>query len=874
MAEVCIFLSCVSAEFKSYREVLRRYLSRPNVSVRVQEDFIVTGGETLEMLDDYIRRCQVVIHLVGDLTGAMAQGPSVAAIRARHPELGERLPVAEFAEEGGPALSYTQWEAWLALFHGTRLIIATPGEGAARDGGPQTALAAQMEQRAHQQAHLARLAQVERYPGIRFHSADQLAAEVWRSGLLDILIEAGLVQQIVQLPYRSLEALFKGRDALLDDLLQRFGPVPQGHEQPAVVVALTGMGGIGKTRLALEYAWRQSGAYPVRLLIGADGPEALNRNLAALCAKAILDLPEQAETDEGRQRDAVLRWLNQHAGWLLILDNIDTEAAARAVEALLPRLSGGHVLLTSRLPNWSAGIQIVPVGLLSPEAAVDFLLSRTQGRRRPQPDDLGAAARLAEALGYLALGLEQAGAYIAQRRSSFGQYLAQWERSRAEVLQWSDERLMQYPRSVAITWHTSFAQLQPPARRLLQRLAWFAAEPIPEALLDVALPEPDALVTDSHGALSELEAYSLVMRAIEVPFFEVHRLVQEVTRQGLQEDAGHAVLVEALTWVDEVFVGDPGDVRSWPVLDPLAVHARAVAEQADRAGIADPTARLFNEVGVLCLAKASYAEAEPLMRRALAIGEARFGTEHPNVAIHLNNLAHLLHDTNRLDEAELLMHRALSIDEASFGTEHPHVAIRLNNLAQLLGATNRLEEAEPLIRRALAIDEANLGTEHPRVSIRLNNLAQLLQATNRLDEAEPLMRRALAIDEARFGAGHPSVAIDLNNLAHLLQATNRLAEAEPMMRRALAINEASFGAEHPNVGRNLNNLACLLQIRKRLDEAEPLIRRALEIHLRSLGRDHPTSRIAAGNYIELLTALGRSEDEIKAQLASLRAAAA
>ena len=958
MAEVCIFLSCVSAEFKSYREVLRRYLSRPNISVRVQEDFIAPGGETLEMLDDYIRCCKVVIHLVGDLTGAMAQGPSVAAIRARYPELGERLPVAEFAEEGGPALSYTQWEAWLALFHGARLIIATPGEGAARDGGPQTALAAQMEQRAQQQAHLARLAQVERYPGIRFHSADQLAAEVWRSGLLDILIEKGLVRQIVQLPYKSLEALFKGRDALLDDLLQRFGPVPQGHEQLAVVVVLTGMGGIGKTRLALEYAWRQSGAYPVRLLIGADGPEALNRNLAALCAKAILDLPEQAETDEGRQRDAVLRWLNQHAGWLLILDNIDTEAAARAVEGLLPRLSGGHVLLTSRQPNWSAGIQAVPVGLLSPDAAVDFLLSRTQGRRRPQPDDLGAAARLAEALGYLALGLEQAGAYIAQRRSTFGQYLAQWERSRTEVLQWSDERLMQYPRSVAITWHTSFAQLQPPARRLLQRLAWLAAEPIPETLLDVALPEPDALVADPHGALAELEAYSLVMRAIDVPFFEVHRLVQEVTRQGLQEDAGHAVLVEALTWVNAAFVGDSGDVRSWPVLDPLVAHALAVAEQADLAGICAPTARLFNQVGVLSLAKAIYAEAEPsmrralaideacfgvchpevavdlnnlaqllkstnrsaeaepLMRRALAIDEASFGSAHPNVGRNLNNLAGLLLATNRLTEAEPLMRRALAIDEVCFGAEHPDVATDLNNLAALLQATNRLTEAEPLMRRALAIDEACFGVSHPRVATKLNNLAQLLTSTNRLAEAEPLMLRALTIDEVSFGADHPRVAIDLNNLAQLLhhtsrvteaeplmrramtideasfgtehpnvairlnnlaqllQATNRLNEAEPMMRRALEIDEVSFGAEHPDVGRDLNNLASLLLARNQMNEAEPLMRRALEIHLRSLGLNHPKSRMVGSNYIELLTALGRSENEIKAELASLRAAGA
>ena len=98
-------------------------------------------------------------------------------------------------------------------------------------------------------------------------------------------------------------------------------------------------------------------------------------------------------------------------------------------------------------------------------------------------------------------------------------------------------------------------------------------------------------------------------------------------------------------------------------------------------------------------------------------------------------------------EAEPLMRRALAIDEKSFGPDHPDVARDLNNLAQLLQATNRLAEAEPLMRRALAIDEKSFGPDHPDVAIDLNNLAQLLQATNRLAEAEPLMRRALAIDE-------------------------------------------------------------------------------------------------------------------------------
>jgi hypothetical protein len=133
MANVRLFLSTVSAEFLSYRDRLRHLLTRPNVEVRVQEDFIVTGDETLEMLDTYIQGCDAVIHLVGDMTGAMARPQSVAAIAARYPGLASRLPLGEFLQPEGPCLSYTQWEAWLALWHGKKLFIATPQQQAPRD---------------------------------------------------------------------------------------------------------------------------------------------------------------------------------------------------------------------------------------------------------------------------------------------------------------------------------------------------------------------------------------------------------------------------------------------------------------------------------------------------------------------------------------------------------------------------------------------------------------------------------------------------------------------------------------------------------------------------------------------------------------------
>jgi len=674
------------------------------------------------------------------------------------------------------------------------------------------------------------------------------------------------------LPFRSLGSLFKGRETFLDQLHEALRAAEGRALGIVPAQAIHGLGGVGKTRLAVEYAWRHVDEYEAVLFVTADFPANLQQNLAALCG--LLDLAEKEATETEVQADAVVRWLWERPGWLLILDNADTEGAAQAAEDLLDRLqSAGQVLVTSRLSDWSGAVETMALDVLAETAAARFLLERTdrpKGRRKT-PEDEGLARDLASELGHLALALEQAGAYICQQRLTFAQYLEAWYDNRDKVIEWHDQRLMKYPRSVAVTWQTSFDQLSEPARRLLERLAWLAPDPIPESLLDVppssfvvpasAGSSEDRVNADAqhlrlqaglHEALAELETYSLVTRSGESPTFTVHRLVQDVTRRSLRDDAEHRALTESLRWINAAFVGDPQDVRTWPTLDPMAPHARAVAQHADQRDIDGPAARLMGQLGMLLDVKAQHAEAEPLMRRALAIDEQSYGPEHPEVATDLNNLAQLLHATNRLSEAEPLMRRALQIDEQSYGPRHPYVAVHLNNLAQLLQATNRLREAEPLMRRALAIDERSYGADRPAVARDLNNLAALLKETNRLAEAEPLMRRALAIDEQSYGPEHPDVAIDLSNLAQLLEATNRLSEAEPLMRRALAIDEEAYGPEHPSVACVLNNLAALLHATNRLSEAESLMRRALAIDEEAYGPEHTKVASDLSNLAALL----------------------
>jgi tetratricopeptide (TPR) repeat protein len=867
MARVQLFLSTVSAEFKDYREVLRRNLNLPDVTIQIQEDFIAGGTPTLDKLDLYIRECDAVIHLVGDGFGSQAKPRSLAYLNKQYPDLSSRFPaLGEYLSPEGPSLSYTQWEAWLALLHGRKLLICVPSPGAPRQEG----FMADPDHLVLQQQHLVRLRSVEAYPEVNFDNIDQLTWQIQGSLFLELRTAAGQIRPPTTLPYAPLANLLKGRDDDLQKLQRELGPIPENAATPSTAVALIGLGGVGKTRLAIEHAWRSAALHSAVLFGSASSPEALNRSLAGLAA--VLDLPQKAASEEAIQRQAVLGWLCSHPGWLLILDGIDAKEAAQAVESLLPQTSGGQLLVTTRLSKWSSAVRRLPLEVLSPEAAAEFLLERTAGSRKQEAGDPLAARDLAQQLDGLALALEQAGAYIDERCISFSSYRKEWQQRRDQLLSWFDPQLMQYPQSVATTWLTSFQQLSADAQTLLRRLAWLAPEPIPESLLEVAIAAGDGVDAEPIEAIDglvELDRYSLLSRSNQSDSFLLHRLVQEVTRLRQEMAQEPHELAAALAWINAAFVGDPQDVRSWPVLEPLAPHANAVAGFADQAGLSDPAARLFHEMGVLFDAKAAYSDAEPLQRRVVEIFEASYGNDHPNVATALNNLARLLQATNRLAEAEPLMRRALQIDEASYGLDHPRVATRLNNLAQLLKATNRPAEAEPLMRRALQIDEASYGLDHPNVAIRLNNLAGLLRATNRLAEAEPMYRRALQIDEASYGVDHPRVATQLNNRALLLQATNRLAEAEPLMARVVEIFENSYGNDHPDVATALNNLAQLLKATNRLAEAVPLMGRAYVIFLASLGLDHPNTQTVLGNYRKILQDQGLSEDAIQTQLASL-----
>jgi len=186
MAHIQLFISAVTAEFRSYRDSLRNHLTQPDVSVAVQEDFLA-GTKTLQKLDHYIKHCTAVIHLVGNATGASAGEPSLSDLETLYPDLAARLPaLKQVIETGTPRLSYTQWAAYLAIYHRKPLLIAVPEAEEQRDQSIDA------DQRAAQQAHLERLEALGHYAEIKFANADRLVIAVLRSQP----VQAGLFPQL------------------------------------------------------------------------------------------------------------------------------------------------------------------------------------------------------------------------------------------------------------------------------------------------------------------------------------------------------------------------------------------------------------------------------------------------------------------------------------------------------------------------------------------------------------------------------------------------------------------------------------------------------------------------------------------------------
>ena len=658
----------------------------------------------------------------------------------------------------------------------------------------------------------------------------------------------GLGPKITNLPPRNLN--FSGRDG---QLLALHGNLHAGLTAAVLpTAAIHGLGGVGKTQLVLEYAHRFASDYDVIWWIPAEQPTSAVAALADLAQR--LGIPQAANQDE--MVAGLFELLRDQGRWLLVYDNAESPAQ---LSGLLPPGGRGHVLVTSRWSAWGAQASPLELDVLVRAESIEFLRRRTGIR-----DDQGLAA-LAELVGDLPLALEEAAAYLEETRENLGEYLELLRDRSRELFGLDDPAAGSGPdsdrRRVATVWSVSLDRVhaQAPAAEALLSLCAFLAAGVPR---DLPVRHPDVLPGDlaalAHDrlaynrALAAIGRYSLA--AVSPASVGLHRLVQAVIRARLGEAGERAWAEAAVTLLRAAFPNESWEVSSWPACELLLPHLLAVAEHAQRLGIAGEAASwLLDRASTYLRERGQYRQAAPLAEQGVTIAEAALGPDDPQVAWRRDALGRVLRELGDLPGAREQSERAVAIGEAALGPDHPDVAIWRGNLGIVLRILGDLPGAREQYERALAAGEAALGPDHPEMAARRNNLGSALRVLGDLPGAREQYERALAIGEAALGPDHPHVAIGRANLGNVLRALGDLPGAREQYERALAISEAALGPDHPTVGIRRANLGRVLQDLGDLPGAREQYERALAISEAALGPDHPTVHILQRNLDSVTT---------------------
>ena len=611
---------------------------------------------------------------------------------------------------------------------------------------------------------------------------------------------------------------FSGRDDLLRDLRDHLtGDDPATHVQ-----ALYGLGGVGKTQLAVEYAHRHRDDYNIVWWLRAEEAANLWLDYAALARALKLPIAKDAPLDAIRMQ--LRRHLESRGDYLLIFDNASNPAVLREFIPHMTASKTGGVLITSRNSNWGSLARSLPLHGLSREQSVVFLRKRA-GRL----DSEATASKLAQALGDLPLALEQAAALIHHARISFADYLKRFESLWAQFLK-EQRPGGDYPDSVAMTWELSFRHVEqqnPTAITLLNLLAFLSPDGVPRRLLCEnfnQLPDPLAAVCADplyfDRALGTLAQYSMVEISDEPGDFamgsrqliSMHRLVSAIARDRLTEDERRVLASVAARMVANVFTFDSNNPTTWPQAAALLPHGLVAAGHAQVSGAPiELTCSLLDQAGRFLNRFAQYDQAKSLFDRALSLSRRAYGDESPRVSAIANNLGRVL---TRLGQGALAQQHfewALTIDRNTYGDEDPHVATVMNNYALVLHATGKLDSARQHFESALSIFESHYGPEHPKVATLLNNLGYIHLASGDHQSAHDLFHRALSIGQAALGPDHPTIASIHHNLGTSLQSLGHPLLARDHFERALVIDQAAYGENHPDVARDCTSLATLMR---------------------------------------------------------------
>jgi len=629
----------------------------------------------------------------------------------------------------------------------------------------------------------------------------------------------------------------------------------------AVVCALAGGPGVGKTQVAAAYARnRIRDGCPVVAWVSGETVPTLLTDLAAVAEELGVADPEGDSEKSARHLRRALQSRSEPA--LLVVDNAANPAA---VAPFLPTGTGACAVVITSTDHAFADLgTLIDVPTYTPDESVAYLEARTG---LGDPD--GALA-VAEELGHLAVALAQVPSVIRDRHQTYAQYL---DDLRSVDL---DTALPRggghYPRSTAqaLILAITTAERNDPTgltHRLLLTIALLAPEGVDRDLLHTLVQSTHAChpatVRQHLGALAGTSL--LTWAANQQASITTHRLTARVIREHAGDDL--ATTADAIIAALDGLL--PAEANAWPTRHDttgLVTHIAALwstlVQVHDHNLPLDAAARLTARAVRHLLAVADLTTALRHGTTLLTDCERVLGEDHPNTLASRNNLAYAYESAGRLDDAIPLYQRTLTDRERVLGDDHPNTLTSRNNLAGAYQSAGRLDDAIPLHQRTLTDSERVLGDDHPDTLTSRNNLAGAYRSAGRLDDAIPLYQRTLTDSERVLGDDHPDTLASRNNLAYAYRSAGRLDDAIPLYQRTLTDRERVLGDDHPNTLTSRNNLAYAYQSAGRLDDAIPLHQRTLTDSERVLGDDHPNTLTSRNNLAGAYQSAGRLDDAI------------
>ncbi|KAK4868697.1 hypothetical protein LT330_006899 [Penicillium expansum] len=689
---------------------------------------------------------------------------------------------------------------------------------------------------------------------------------------------------------------FVDRGTLFDQIHEK-GSVPGSR------IALVGLGGVGKSQLAIEYCYRVRDQSPETwvLWIHASNATRIDQSCRDLADR--LRIPGRQDP-EANVFKLLHDWLNDErkVKWVLILDNLDDEKSlhtpspvvpdglgndqsgtpGRSIWAYLQENLNGLIIITSRsrrvVSRMVEDSDIIPVEPMDEMHAIT-LFEKKLGAQAASEDVI----QLTAALEFMPLAIVQAAAYIKQRlpRLSVTQYLETFRRSdhqKTSLLQYEGGQLRrdrEAKNSILITWQISFdyiLQESPSAADLLSLMSFFDRQGIPDSLIrddketkhkihdfsvsnedlrmdasDEERSASDSVVDKFEDDILVLKEYSLISISPDETKFEMHRLVQLAMQEWLK---AHRQLEKWQGQFIRILYSKfpSGTFENWPSCQLLFAHVQnAVVHQPDTKDLLGEWASLLHEAASFALIRGNFVDSRRMAHKAAIARAKLFGPDNAKTLDSFAMLGEAYILGGQWKEAEELHLQVMETRKQVLGPEHPNTLISMGNLASTYRGQGRWKEAEELGVQVMDTRKQVLGPEHPHTLISMNNLASIYRGQGQWKEAKELQLQVIETQKQVLGPAYPDTLTSMINLASIYQGQGQWKEAEELGVQVIEAYKQVLGPEHPHTLISIGHLALTYRDQGRWKEAEELGVQVMDTQKQVLGPEHPHTLISIGH---------------------------